>query len=610
MSSSKEQGNWKDEAEQLARQGLSWRAIAVELGEPKSTVSDYLRKVFSEEVVENKHSSVTYAVRREDANEDNSRVLLISDMHIPYHHPDTLKFLQHLKDKYKPTRIICLGDELDKHSLSYHDSDPDLPSAGDELRRSLPVIAELFKMFPKMDIIESNHGSLVWRKAKTFGIPKHYIKSYNDVLGVDDGWKWAFDLTITLPNGQKCYIHHGKASDVKQLSQQMGMCAVQGHYHETFKIDYWGNPTGLYWGMQCGCVDKDTEYLTENGWKKIGDYVGGKVGQYNPDGTLDFVEPIKYIKVPANELTHFETKYGVSQTLCDAHRFVYKTRNGNLKVKKFSEVKNIHNSNVNGFEGKILTSFNVAGKSGIKLTDAEIRLQTAVNADGCIQETKSGSKWCRVVLRKERKISRLQHLLDAAGIEYEQGSYGEKDTWFKFEAPMLQKRFGGVWYDCTRAQLDVICDEALRWDGDGKSIFYTTVKEEADFIQYAFCATDRAASIIVTKQEPNDLYRVVVSLSRNTRGISSNTGHKCEMVPFKTKDGFKYCFEVPSGMLVLRNNDCVFVTGNCLIDDDALAFNYNNVNIKRPIIGTAVIINSMPILEPMLLDSAGNWVNK
>jgi hypothetical protein len=150
-----------------------------------------------------------------------------------------------------------LGDELDKHALSYHDSDPDLPSAGDELRKSLPVIAELFKMFPTMDIIESNHGSLVWRKAKTFGIPKHYIKSYNDVLGVDGGWKWSFDLTITLPNGQKCYIHHGKSSEVIKLSQQMGMCAIQGHYHESFKVDYWGNPNGLFWAMQCGCLIDD-----------------------------------------------------------------------------------------------------------------------------------------------------------------------------------------------------------------------------------------------------------------------------------------------------------------------------------------------------------------
>jgi hypothetical protein len=249
---------WKGTALALARTGHSWRQIAVELDQPKSTVSDYLRKVFSTELVGNKRSTDTHAVRKVDGSvEDNSRILLISDMHIPYNHPDLLAFLQHLKDKYQPTRIICLGDELDKHALSYHDSDPDLPSAGDELRKSLPVIRRLFEMFPVMDVIESNHGSLVWRKAKTHGIPKHYIKSYNDVLGVDCGWKWSFDLTITLPNGQKCYIHHGKTSDVIKLSQQMGMNAVQGHYHEAFRIDYWGNPNGLFWGMQGGCLIDD-----------------------------------------------------------------------------------------------------------------------------------------------------------------------------------------------------------------------------------------------------------------------------------------------------------------------------------------------------------------
>lgn len=257
--------DWKVEAEQLARQGKSWRKIAEHLDQPKSTVSDHLRKVFSQDVVDHKHSSDVYSVRKVDRQEDNSRILFISDMHIPYHHVDTIAFLKHLKAKYNPTRVICLGDELDKHALSYHDSDPDLPSAGDELKKSLPVIQELFEIFPTMDIIESNHGSLVWRKAKTFGIPKHYIKSYNDVLGVDGGWKWSFDLTINLPNGQKCYVHHGKTSNVIQLSQQMGMCAVQGHFHESFKIDYWGNPTGLYWGMQCGClIDDDTMAFNYN----------------------------------------------------------------------------------------------------------------------------------------------------------------------------------------------------------------------------------------------------------------------------------------------------------------------------------------------------------
>lgn len=250
--------NWKLEAIELAKTGKSWRKISELLDKPRSTVSDYLRKEFSQVVVDNRKSSETYAVRKNDGVEhDNSRILLISDLHIPYHHQDAIAFLLHLKEKYNPTRVICLGDEVDGHALSFHDSDPDLPSAGDEIRQALPVIADLFKIFPKMDILESNHGSLVWRKAKVFGIPKHYIKSYNEVLGVDSGWRWSFDLTVDLPNGQKCYMHHGKTSNIIQLSQQMGMNATQGHYHETFKIDYWGNSTGLYWGMQCGCLIDD-----------------------------------------------------------------------------------------------------------------------------------------------------------------------------------------------------------------------------------------------------------------------------------------------------------------------------------------------------------------
>lgn len=191
---------------------------------------------------------------------DNSRILVISDLHIPYNHQDSLEFLQHLADKYNPTRIICLGDELDKHSLSFHQSDPDLSNAGDELQASLPVIKQLETMFPEMDILDSNHGSMVWRKAKHHGIPRHYIKGYNDVLGVGDGWQWHNDMTIKLPNGQYCYFHHGKTNNIIRLSQQMGMNCVQGHYHESFKIDYWGNATGLYWGMQAACLIDDDSY--------------------------------------------------------------------------------------------------------------------------------------------------------------------------------------------------------------------------------------------------------------------------------------------------------------------------------------------------------------
>lgn len=251
---------WKNEAVQFAVQGNSWRSVADKVEKPKTTVSDFLRKHFASGFEEYKIPKLTQAIRQVGKGEDNSRILLISDMHIPYHHKDTVAFLQHLKEKYNPTRIICLGDEVDGHGLSYHESDPDLPSAGDELARALPVIAEVHKMFPVMDILDSNHGSLVWRKAKTSGIPKCYIKGYNEVLGVGEGWKWCFDLEILLPTGVYCYFHHGKTADITKLSQQNGMCAVQGHYHEKMGINYWGNSTGLYWGMQIGCLIDDSSY--------------------------------------------------------------------------------------------------------------------------------------------------------------------------------------------------------------------------------------------------------------------------------------------------------------------------------------------------------------
>lgn len=184
-------------------------------------------------------------------------MLTISDLHFPFCHPDTLPFLAAIKKKYRPDRIIQIGDEADGHAWSFHDPDPDLYSPGDELGHAQWWIKKLYKMFPVMDIMESNHGSLFYRKQKKAGLPKGIFKSYNEIYGVGRGWKWHFDLTITLSNGSPCYFHHGKSSDVLKTSQSMGMSAVQGHYHEKFGVQYWANSLGLYFAAQTGCLVDD-----------------------------------------------------------------------------------------------------------------------------------------------------------------------------------------------------------------------------------------------------------------------------------------------------------------------------------------------------------------
>lgn len=183
----------------------------------------------------------------------NKCVLVISDLHIPYHHKDSFAFLKEVKKVFKPDTVINIGDLLDFHAISMHDSDPDLPSAGHELSMARGYIRELESVFPEVTEVHSNHSSLVYRRAIKYGMSREFLRPYADFLGTKK-WKWVDDLTITLSNGERCHFTHGKSADVLKVSQTMGISTVQGHYHTKFSIGYWANPDRLYWGMQVGCL--------------------------------------------------------------------------------------------------------------------------------------------------------------------------------------------------------------------------------------------------------------------------------------------------------------------------------------------------------------------
>lgn len=190
---------------------------------------------------------------------DNSRILVIPDLHFPYCHMDSLDFLHKIKKVLNPSRIICLGDELDFHDASFHDSDPDLDSAGVELVKALGYIDTLHELFPKMDLLHSNHGSMAYRKAKHHGMPRHLLKSYNEVLCVPaDDWKWHPELIIELPNKTRCKFVHGISANVLAASQASGMSLVQGHHHSQFEIRYWSNGESLNFAITSGCLIDDS----------------------------------------------------------------------------------------------------------------------------------------------------------------------------------------------------------------------------------------------------------------------------------------------------------------------------------------------------------------
>ena len=66
-----------------------------------------------------------------------SRILVIPDQHFPYNHIDIFKFLSAIKKRFKPDKVVNVGDEVDCHSFSMHDHDPDLPSPRDEMGHAM-----------------------------------------------------------------------------------------------------------------------------------------------------------------------------------------------------------------------------------------------------------------------------------------------------------------------------------------------------------------------------------------------------------------------------------------------------------------------------------------
>ena len=135
----------------------------------------------------------------------NKRILVISDTHCPYHHPDLIQFLKAIKTKYKPDRVIHIGDEVDSHAISFHDSDPDLYSAGQEREESLKTIHAMEKLFPVVDLMDSNHGSLVYRRQKATGLPRAAMKTYCVRINLITYMYYTIRFILSLNSLKKLY---------------------------------------------------------------------------------------------------------------------------------------------------------------------------------------------------------------------------------------------------------------------------------------------------------------------------------------------------------------------------------------------------------------------
>lgn len=327
------------------------------------------------------------------------------------------------------------------------------------------------------------------------------------------------------------------------------------------------------------CVDADTEFFNGYQWKKLADYCEGeKVLQYNKDGTVSLVLPIQYIKQPTKYLWHFKNTK-LDQCLSGDHEVYYITNKNNLYHKPFFDVMYDQLNTVNGFSGRFITSFKYDG-SGIDLTDNEIKLMCAIICDGTFPSKATNN--CFLNIKKQRKKDELRKILKYSNVKWHEKEYKSMPGYTRFYiyAPRREKEFTEYWYNCNNHQLQIICNNVIKWDGHyinkNSFSFSTTSKQTADFIQFAFTSCGYRANLRIDnrvgeKQKINGKFYIrksiyyEISISKNVLVslFDRNMNKDTYFTKYKTIDGYSYCFTVESGMLVLRRNNKIFITGNC-----------------------------------------------
>lgn len=189
----------------------------------------------------------TQATKKKLEKRNTERVLIIGDTHFPFCKAEYLDFCIETAKLYDVTHVIHIGDVIDNHFASYHETDPDGMSARDELDYAIRNVSDWVDAFPTVDVCIGNHDALVTRKAKTAGLSVHWVRDYNEVLGAP-GWNFQEEFIYD----EVRYVHGSNGSARNRAKKDL-ISTVQGHYHADAYVEYMVGRNFRIFGMQVGC---------------------------------------------------------------------------------------------------------------------------------------------------------------------------------------------------------------------------------------------------------------------------------------------------------------------------------------------------------------------
>jgi len=180
------------------------------------------------------------------------RILVIGDLHCPFEKEGYFEFCLETYDRFNCNQVVFIGDLVDSHATSRHETDPDGMSAKTELERAIEDLQKWREAFGVATVIVGNHDRVVMRRAFSSSIPSMWIKSFNEVLGTS--WDWTERAEF---DGVQ-YVH-GEGGSARAKAKNDMQSTVQGHIHTQAYVEHFCGNRNRIWAMQVGCgLDRDT----------------------------------------------------------------------------------------------------------------------------------------------------------------------------------------------------------------------------------------------------------------------------------------------------------------------------------------------------------------
>lgn len=202
----------------------------------------------------------------QEPKDDTERTVIgiIGDVHAPFTINGYLEFCKETFMKHGVTIVVQIGDLVDNHAMSRHETETDADSMETEWDKTKHTIQKWYNAFPNMKLCYGNHDRIPNRLAKAHGIHHKYMRTINDVYGVPDTWEWADEHVI---NG--VIFNHGDGvgglNGGLNYANQRRCSAVGGHAHSIGEVRYNTNGTKLVFYMRVGCGFDHNAYAARYG---------------------------------------------------------------------------------------------------------------------------------------------------------------------------------------------------------------------------------------------------------------------------------------------------------------------------------------------------------